>query len=70
MEISLDQILALVIIVGVLSAVVSYFVSWMVTHDAIDNERQLQERRRLREERAEWEKTHIPDEVDILYRRR
>ena len=70
MEIGFDQLLAVILASGMLSGVVSYFVSWMVSHDAIDTERQIQERKRLRESKAVWERTHIPDEPDVSYRSR
>ena len=70
MEIGLDHILAIVIGSGVLSAIIAYFVSWIIVHTAIEEERALQERKQMRLAKAEWEKTHIPDDPDVLFRRR
>ena len=65
-----DQAIMVILAAALLSGVVAYFVSWVVVHDAIDNERKIQERKRERKAVAEWERNHIPDEPDILYRRR
>lgn len=64
------QLLAVILGSAVLAGVVSYFVAWMTVHVAIEDERQLQERRRRREAQADWEKTHIPDDPEVHYRRR
>ena len=64
------DILAAIIGVCILSAATSYFVAFLVVHDAIDNERRIQERKKLRESKAEWEKTHIPDDPEIVFRRK
>lgn len=68
--IELGQLLAVIFASAVLAGIVSYFVAWMTVHVAIDDERALQERRRRREAQADWEKTHIPDDPEVTYRRR
>lgn len=65
-----DQAILVILSAALLSGVVAYFVSWVVVHDAIDNERKIQARKQERKAISDWEKTHIPDEPDVLYRRR
>lgn len=65
-----DQAILVILAAALLSGVVAYFVSWVVVHDAIDNERQIQARKQERKAVAEWERNHIPDEPNVLYRRR
>ena len=65
-----DQAILVILASALLSGVVAYFVSWVVVHDAIDNERQIQARKQERKAVAEWERNHIPDEPNVLYRRR
>lgn len=65
-----DQAMLVILAAALLSGVVAYFVSWIVVHDAIDNERKIQERKRERSVVAEWEKSHIPDDPELTYRRR
>ena len=65
-----EEAIMVLVFCAILSGVVSYLVSWVVVHDAIDNERQIQARKRERTAVAEWEKTHIPDDPDLIYRRR
>ena len=65
-----DQAILVILAAALLSGVVAYFVSWIVVHDAIDNERKIQERKQERKVVSEWEKTHIPDDPELTYRRR
>ena len=64
-----EEAIMVLVFCAILSGIVSYLVSWVVVHDAIDNERKIQERKRERKAVAEWEKTHIPDDP-VTYRRR